>query len=369
MKTTWACTTSGCAACGAPGCVVPIRLPDTTGRIANSGSSSGSRQLAGIFAIDACVWAVLSDHYHLILRNRPDLASQWSDDEVARRWWMLCPERKDDQGRPLEPSDLEIRSITADSQRVAELRRRLRSVSWFMKSINEWFARRANAEENQLGHFWQERFRCRNLLDEGAILACSIYIDLNEIRAELAATPEDSLNTSAYRRILARLLRQARAEAEGLSATARSADYRLGDPDYWMCPMPEQDRSPLLGPAVDPPRGGEEVACVGQGEANACPAIKRWRHGFLPISVDQYLELLDWTGRQLVAGKRGAIDEAHPPILERLGLQPSAWLEMMQEFDVWFHGAVGRVEAMAQHAARTGRRWIQGERRCQDAFT
>ena len=35
----------------------------------------------------------------------------------------------------------------------------------------------------------------------------------------------------------------------------------------------------------------------------------------------------------------------------------------------WFHGAVGRVEAMAQHAARTGRRWIQGERRCQDAFT
>ena len=97
-------------------------------------------ELAGIFAIDACVWAILSSHYHLIVRNRPDLASQWSDDEVARRWWMLYPERRDDRGRPLEPSELEIRSIIADPQRVAELRRRLCSVSWFMKSLNEWFA-------------------------------------------------------------------------------------------------------------------------------------------------------------------------------------------------------------------------------------
>jgi hypothetical protein len=59
----------------------------------------------------------------------------------------------------------------------------------------------------------------------------------------------------------------------------------------------------------------------------------------------------------------------YPPILERLGLRPCVWLEMMQKFDVSFHGAVGRVEAMAQQAARTGRRWIQGQRRCQDAFT
>ena len=71
----------------------------------------------------------------------------------------------------------------------------------------------------------------------------------------------------------------------------------------------------------------------------------------------------------MAVGKRGAIDEAHPPILERLGLQPSAWLEMMQKFDVWFHGAVGHVEALARHGLRTGQRWIQGARRCQDAFT
>ena len=37
-------------------------------------------ELARIFAVDACVFAVLSNHYHLIVRNRVDLVEQWSDD-------------------------------------------------------------------------------------------------------------------------------------------------------------------------------------------------------------------------------------------------------------------------------------------------
>ena len=86
------------------------------------------------------MWAILANHYHLIIRNRPDLAAQWSDVEVVRRWWLLCPERKDEQGRPAEPTELEINSLLADPAKVAEYRRRLSSVSWFMKSLNEWVA-------------------------------------------------------------------------------------------------------------------------------------------------------------------------------------------------------------------------------------
>ena len=78
--------------------------------------------------------------------------------------------------------------------------------------------------------------------------------------------------------------------------------------------------------------------------------------------------MLDWTGRQVVAGKRGAIHEACPPILERLGLRPSLWLETIEQFGIWFHGAVGHVEAMV-HRRRTERHWIQGVRFCRDAFT
>ena len=154
------------------------------------------QELVRIFAIDTCVYAILSNHYHLIVRNRVDLTAQWSDEEVVRRWWQLYPERRDDHGAPAQPTELEIRSLLADQEKVDEKRKRLSSISWFMKSLNESISRRANAEDGTKGHFWSERFGCRNLLDECAILACSIYIDLNELRARLADTPEESRNTS-----------------------------------------------------------------------------------------------------------------------------------------------------------------------------
>src|SRR5688500_13900042 len=87
------------------------------------------QELVQIFAIDACVFAILSNHYHLLLRNRVDLAAQWSDEEVVRRWWQLCPERRDEYGNPAEPTAAEIASLVSNTKRVAELRRRLSSIS------------------------------------------------------------------------------------------------------------------------------------------------------------------------------------------------------------------------------------------------
>jgi len=49
--------------------------------------------------------------------------------------------------------------------------------------------------------------------------------------------------------------------------------------------------------------------------------------GFLPIQADHYFMLLDWTGRELRADKRGAIPEHLAPIVERLGLNQSNWIE------------------------------------------
>ena len=54
-------------------------------------------QQARYFGIDLLCQAVLSNHVHLVLRSRPDVVAEWDDNEVARRWLMLCPLRRDEK--------------------------------------------------------------------------------------------------------------------------------------------------------------------------------------------------------------------------------------------------------------------------------
>ena len=87
------------------------------------------QRFAGCFAIDLLSFAILSNHFHLMLRSRPDVVETWDDTEVARRWLMICPERKDDQGRPMEPSQSELDRIRKCPKKLAEIRQRLSNIS------------------------------------------------------------------------------------------------------------------------------------------------------------------------------------------------------------------------------------------------
>ena len=147
------------------------------------------RQLAGIFAIEVCAYAILATHYHLILRVRPDIVALWSDREVARRWLILFPRHRDSKGMPLPPEEKDICALVDCPERIAELRRRLSSLSWFMGRLNEFIARAANKEDGVKGRFWESRFKCQVLLDEAGIVAGMVYVDLNLIRAGVAETP------------------------------------------------------------------------------------------------------------------------------------------------------------------------------------
>ena len=179
-------------------------------------------QLASFFAIEVCGYAVLSNHFHVVLRVRPDLAQEWSDDEVAIRWRFLFPPRDEATGCQVEPTEHDLNMITSDPQRVVELRRRLASLSWFMRCLNEPIARAANREDCCSGRFWEGRFRSVALLDESAVLACSVYVDLNPIRAGIAETPEESEFTSAYDRI--RSLQATRCGSASVLGTFCSSD-------------------------------------------------------------------------------------------------------------------------------------------------
>ena len=69
------------------------------------------QRLAAFFGIDLLCFAILSNHFHLILRSRPEVVTTWDDTEVARRWLMLCPVRKNDDGFAEEPNEAELNMV------------------------------------------------------------------------------------------------------------------------------------------------------------------------------------------------------------------------------------------------------------------
>jgi len=99
--------------------------------------------LVGVLGIECLGFSVMSKHFHCVLRTRPDVVEQWSDDEVARRWWQLFPQRRSEDGSAADPTKEELRSIHGDKEKLDERRKRLSSVSWFMRCTSEVIARLA----------------------------------------------------------------------------------------------------------------------------------------------------------------------------------------------------------------------------------
>jgi REP element-mobilizing transposase RayT len=156
-------------------------------------------ELASIFAIDICAYAVLSNHYHLVLHVDANRARKRSLHEVVERWGELFSLPPLIQRWQKNASTEAERAIA--EQVIRGWRCRLHDVSWFMRCLNEHLARRANAEDNCKGRFWEGRFKSQALLDEAGLLTAMACVDLNPIRAGLAKTPEDSEFTSIYDRI------------------------------------------------------------------------------------------------------------------------------------------------------------------------
>jgi hypothetical protein len=107
------------------------------------------RQLSAVFAVDVAAYAVMSNHYHIVLRLDPGRAEAWAEEEVLRRWTalfsgpMLVRRYLDEAQRPTLSA--------AECGRVREwaetYRARLADLSWYMRVLNETIARQANARE------------------------------------------------------------------------------------------------------------------------------------------------------------------------------------------------------------------------------
>ncbi|MBR9910901.1 MAG: transposase [Gammaproteobacteria bacterium] len=253
------------------------------------------RLLSSLFAIDICSYAVLSNHYHVVVKLGS--SEDWSEQDVINRWLTLYKGplliQRHHQGEALTPAERDTVSSIIEIWR-----QRLQSLSWFMKLLNEPIARMANAEDNCTGHFWESRFKSQALLTEEALISCMAYVDLNPIRAGMARTPESSDHTSIKERI-----QPAFSLAEAIKDQNLATELNL--------PI-----KPLL-----------------YFEDTVKPEIQKG----IPFSLSDYLQLVDWTGRAIRNDKTGFIPNGLPPILTRLNIPIEQWLINSQHFEKIVH--------------------------------
>ena len=298
--------------------------------------------LAANFGIDLLAFSCMSNHFHLLLRSRPDVVATWDDSQVALRWWQLCPTRKiklEINGEwvkvPVAPTEYDLNAIRNDPVRLATIRRRLSDLSWWMRLLCQYIAMRANREEGEgLGRFWQGRYKAVRILDEESLLACAAYIDLNPIRADMAETLEQSDYTSVQRRVQAIKATALDAGSSGdLPPDVQRAALESATPpraDAFLAPVTINERKDPLGPHAS--RNGRRSS----------------DKGFLAMAEAEYLEILDWLARDKVAGKRGSTPLSVPPVLERLGIEPTLWSAMVKDFGRAFMNVAGTAKSVSE---------------------
>lgn len=275
------------------------------------------RLLCTMFSIEVCAYAVMSNHYHLVVHVDRKRAKEWSDAQVVERWTMLF------RAPPLVTRWLEGQAdeeeAAAAKALVARWRARLHDISWFMRCLNEYLARRANEEDECAGRFWEGRFKSQALLDEAGLLAAMVYVDLNPVRAGIADGPSEADFTSIYQRI-----RQTQRDAK------------------------------LAPRAVIPLRPFCDQAALGASAA-------------IPYLSSDYLSLVEWSARAISGEQRLALRRP-PPVLSRFGIEAEGWQRMIARRGVRFGRAIGKAKRLRQHAVTLGQLWIRGVRRAAEIF-
>jgi REP element-mobilizing transposase RayT len=254
------------------------------------------RLLASLFAIDVCAYAVMSNHYHLVLKLCPEQLDDLTDEEIMGRWCALF------KGPPLVQRHRSGEALTpveraAVGDIVSVWRRKLESISWFMRCLNQPIARRANLEDKCTGKFWESRFTSQALKTEEALLSCMVYVDLNPIRAGAASTPETSNYTSIQERIQPVFCLQ----------HAIKSQLQCGDLLDFTSPL-----KPLL---------------------NFEDTVTQQQQSGIFFTYRDYLQLVDWTGRVIRNDKVGCIDHQLPPILTRLQIEGKQWQVNTTQFE------------------------------------
>ena len=330
--------------------------------------------LASVYGIDVLEYTILSNHVHVILRNRPDVVASWSDEEVAQRWLRLFP------GTRLldilaEANEEDVKRIVGDADEMKRLRSNLSDISWFMRSLAEIIARRSNFEDNCTGAFWEGRFKAHRILDDAGLLACSMYVNLNVLRANLATSIENSLHTSVYDRIeadkgvtidSAALDQLPLSKEESIRRRTKMPPDQLRElrkrrkptkrvlRDAWLAPLFLSDSVNSFDPQVN------------------LEGTRASDRGFLKMGLNEYVELLRWTAAQkgIGVGQVITVPDSLQTLFKGLGIDTNMWSDLVWNYDRYFGktSCTGSKESMQKHAKAHNKRWHRGQQQSTACF-
>ena len=273
------------------------------------------QELTEIYAIEVCAYAIMSNHYHLVLKINHEQSKKMSDEEVIERWTKLFNGNVLIQ-RYLKGECKSEGELDKVQETIELWRERLSDISWFMRCLNETIARKANTEDKCSGRFWEGRFKSQALLNEQAVLSCMVYVDLNPIRASLSDNLEDSDFTSIQQRITAYSNQQSQEtdKIQNKSRPIKLAEFTNG--------------------------------------SNISDGI--------PYTLNDYFELADWTGRAIRDDKRGYIPDTEPKIIHKLGIDAEIWMDTVKEYSKGYHAFVGSEAQLKEVCESIGKKWLSG---------
>jgi REP element-mobilizing transposase RayT len=148
------------------------------------------RFVAGYF-VQLHSFAIMSNHFHLLVTVSEEAAAKADSVELAHRLWTANTGEFRKRGDEGNRQKMGMKHTMLQELGLEKARERLSSISRFTQDLKQYFARYFNQKHQRLGCLWGSRFKGVIISHGNAQLACSAYVDLNPVRAGLVQRPED----------------------------------------------------------------------------------------------------------------------------------------------------------------------------------
>ncbi len=318
-------------------------------------------QLTEVFCIDICAYALMSNHYHLVLRVDRKRCLQLSDFEVARRWLVFykgCTLTK----RFLEGGSLLDADKKTLKQLIEKWRHRLYNLSWFMKILNERIARRANQEDQCKGKFWECRFKSQALLDETALLSCMAYVDLNPIRAGISQCLEESEFTSIQARLHACSKNLPKAKATKGQSSRRSGQFSKDRQPSVVNSSTNSIKQAVKQVFSDTTDRNPEMVRLLPFRSPGAPTNDAASSAALPFFETDYFQWVEYLGKTSLQNKPGKIPASVRSLFDKYQLHDSCFLQTLSRLETRFPVRMGQHTTLVHYARQAGLHWCHGFR-------